>query len=310
MKISQTDWHDFSAYALESDDARMVVVPSLGGKIVSLFDKVYRHEWLAAPMRKLKRVSYGADFVSQDMSGWDEMLPTISACQWNEFALPDHGEVWSRPWAVEETQKALVLSIKGVTITYSFTRTVTFVSSQHIRLHYELINTGKTANAYLWAAHPQFVADAHTRVILPAEVNRLVNVMANDPKWGKSGELYSWPKAVALDGTIRQLDEIHAVTHHSCHKFYVPPEQPISWAALKQINLGCQLRLEWSAEKLPYFGLWVDEGVYNTAAVVALEPSNGYYDSLERAAQNERVVTLIPGAKLDWQVEIRLGSGG
>jgi galactose mutarotase-like enzyme len=310
MKIYPTDWHDISAYTIESEDARMVVVPSLGSKIVSLFDKTYQHEWLAAPMRKLKPVNYGADFVSQDMSGWDEMLPTISACQWGEFALPDHGEVWSRPWTVDESEKALVLSIQGVTIPYFFSRSVAFQSADAIQIKYTLINTGKSANSYLWAAHPQFVADSNTRVVLPAEVVKLVNVIDSDPKWGRAGEEYSWPNALTVNGAICPLDEIAAVTNHSCRKFYVPPDQAISWAALNQTNLGCQLRIDWSANKIPYFGLWVDEGVYNSAAVVALEPSNGYYDSLDRAVQNKRVVTLSSGEKLEWELNLRFGDLG
>ena len=76
--IKQTNWHGFSALALENDLIRVVIVPNLGAKIVSLFDKTYRHEWLAGPMRPLKQTSYGADFVSQDMSGWDVIVGTAA----------------------------------------------------------------------------------------------------------------------------------------------------------------------------------------------------------------------------------------
>ena len=84
---------------------RAVIVPELGAKIVSLFDRRRQHEWLVPPMRTLKQTAYGDDFVSQDMSGWDEMMPTIVACDYQGARLPDHGEVWSIPWQVERLRQ-------------------------------------------------------------------------------------------------------------------------------------------------------------------------------------------------------------
>ena len=33
--------------------------------------------------------------------GADECLPTIAPCSWRGRELPDHGEVWNVPWAVD-----------------------------------------------------------------------------------------------------------------------------------------------------------------------------------------------------------------
>ena len=173
-EISGTNWHNFPAWILENDKIRVVIVPELGAKIVSLFDKVYSHEWLVPPMRPLKQTSYGADFVSQDMSGWDEMMPTIVACDWEGVHLPDHGEVWSIPWALESTVDALVLSVMGVAMPYRFTRTAALLEPNCLELRYSLTNTGKTACPYLWTAHPQFAANAQTRIILPPDVTQMV----------------------------------------------------------------------------------------------------------------------------------------
>ena len=102
MKVSiyQTEWRGFNAFALESASLRTVVVPELGAKLVSLLDKRNQLEWLAGPGdRPVKRVLYGAPFTEQDLSGWDEMFPTIVACAYpgpgerNGAPLPDHGEV-------------------------------------------------------------------------------------------------------------------------------------------------------------------------------------------------------------------------
>ncbi len=106
---------------LESDFIRTAVVPEMGAKLVSLFDKRTQREWLVAPgLRPLQKVAYGANFVEQDMSGWDEMFPTIVACDYpvpgERFGtpLPDHGEVWPLSWRLEPTSPdSLRTSVEG-----------------------------------------------------------------------------------------------------------------------------------------------------------------------------------------------------
>ena len=308
--INQITWHGFPALALENELIRTVIVPNLGAKIVSLFDKTCQHEWLAAPMRPVKQTSYAADFVSQDMSGWDEMMPTIVACDWDGAHLPDHGEVWSIPWLLEKnTDSAISLSVMGTAMPYRFARSVSFTASDCLKLEYSLTNTGERAFPYLWTAHPQFVADPQTRIVLPPEVKQMVNVVDNDPNWGKAGSLRAWPEAVAANGVVQRLDRVGTVEKHACRKFYISPEQGIAWAALAQERLGCQLHLEWSLAEIPYLGVWVDEGSYNAAPVAALEPSSGYYDSLERAALNQKVTILEPGETRHWTLILRFGKG-
>jgi galactose mutarotase-like enzyme len=307
VKLLKTTWHGFHALALESDAMRVVIVPDLGAKVVSLYDRTFQREWLVPPMRAVKQTVYGADFVSQDMSGWDEMLPTIVPCDWNGAHLPDHGEVWSIPWELESAEEAVVLSVAGVAMSYRFTRSATLIEPHCLELKYVLTNTEKKAFPYLWAAHPQFAVDTNTRIVLPPEVMHVVNVIDPDPVWGKAGEVCDWPNATSREGGTWCLDRVGSIESHTCRKFYVPPEQPVSWAALVDEKLGCGLRLDWSPSAAPYLGLWVDEGMYNSVPVAALEPSNGYYDSLETAIRNQRIPELDPGNEQEWTMQIRLG---
>lgn len=307
-EITNTTWHSFPALALESELVRVVTVPDLGAKIVSLFDKAHQHEWLVPPMRPLTQTIYGADFVSQDMSGWDEMMPTIVACVYQGHRLPDHGEVWSIPWQVAQTSGEIVLSVLGVALPYRLTRNTALVAADCLEVRYSLVNRAEIAFPYLWAAHPQFCADDQTRLALPEEVTQMVNVIDDDPAWGQAGRFVEWPEAVDRDGQPWHLDRVRSAEHHTCRKFYVPPEQPVSWAALFQEEKRCQLRLEWSPLELPYLGLWVDEGSYNSLPVAAFEPSNAYYDSLVRSVENGRVSILEPGKERSWKLRIKLGA--
>jgi galactose mutarotase-like enzyme len=244
------------------------------------------------------------------MSGWDEMMPTIISCGVDGFQYPDHGEVWNIPWRTEDGAEigadTVMNSVDGLARPYHFSRTASLVTPDSLELGYTMQNTGSQAMPYLWAAHPQFVAEASTRIVLPDEVIRVVNAVDHDPVWGISGTTHAWPQAADSGGKTWQLDRVRSVDHHACRKFYLPPDQHVGWTALIQEERGCQLRMSWLPAEAPYLGLWVDEGAYNSLPVAAPEPSNGYYDSLEKAVQNNRVTVLEPGESKQWKLQVQL----
>ena len=183
-----------------------------------------------------------------------------------------------------------------------------FPSPEQLELTYRLENTGDQPFPYLWAAHPQFVADEQTRIVFPPEVKQVVNVIEDDPLWGEAGALCDWPAARGADGVLYPLDRVRSASRHACRKFYLPPEQPVAWAALLHEGKGCRLQMAWSPDELPYLGLWVDEGMYNSLPAAAFEPSNAYYDSLTRAIANQKVTTLSPGEVKNWRLQLRLSA--
>ncbi len=304
--VTKTSWHGMASLALENAAIRAEIVPGLGAKIISLYDKVHRREWLTPPMRPVKRTAYGDNFVSQDMSGWDEMLPTINACAYQGAQLPDHGEVWSVPWTVEERPDQLTAWVEGTACPYRFERSILLVNQNCLALHYTLTQSGTTPFPYLWSAHPQFATNPHTRIVLPPEVTRMVNVIADDPDWGKEGDLVAWPRAESQAGEWQQLDRVRPVETRACRKFYVQPNQHIAWVAVVDEESGCELRLDWQPEQIPFMGLWIDEGTYNAQPVAAPEPCNAYYDSLDRAVENGTAPVIAPKAEMRWELRLTL----
>ncbi len=175
-----TEWFLTPALVLETPAMRVITVPEKGAKIVSVFDRSTGHEWLLPPKNgHFPQPVYGAVFVEQDMSGWDEMFPTIDRCRYPlrgayfDANLPDHGEVWALPWQVDESSRsAICLSVTGRTLPYILSRELRFSDERTLRLSYEVINAGSEPLSLLWAAHPQFAADEATRIMLPAEVTQ------------------------------------------------------------------------------------------------------------------------------------------
>ena len=316
MSIGSTSWHSLPAWALESCAMRAVMVPGMGAKIVSLLDKRGDFEWLAGPMpgRPVRPAAYAAPFVEQDMAGWDEMFPTILACAYpgpgphHGAALADHGEAWALPWEVTQAAgEELVLALTGRALPYRLARSASFIAPDALALRYTLQNLGDDPMPYMWAAHPQFLAGADCRIVLPPEVTEVVNTAGPDAGWGPREARFGWPETAAPDGRRVRLDEVGLSALGSCRKFFALPDARPSWAEVRRVESGHWLRLEWDPQSVPYLGLWVDEGAVNSEAVVAPEPTTGWYDELALAWSKGKVQVLPAGGVQRWRLVVRVG---
>ncbi len=315
--LQTTTWHGRPAWALENDTLRTVVVPEMGAKLVSLLDKRTRLEWLVGPGdRPFQRAAYGSVFTEQDMSGWDEMFPTINACAYpgpgdrHGVSLPDHGEVWALPWTVEPAEAGkLACSVQGQALPYRIQRTVFYSQPDTLQLDYQLWNLGQDRLPYMWAAHPQFATGAGVRVVLPPQVDEVCNTLPAQWGWGEPETRFAWPVATAPDASRLSIDRVGPACLHKARKFFAPPETHLSWCALVRQPGQDWLRMDWEPEKVPYFGLWVDEGAISPQAVAAPEPTTGYYDSLVTACQKNQVIQIEAGESHSWTLSVRFGTG-
>lgn len=260
------------ALAVEVDAGR-------GAKIVSLREPDGL-EWLAqrAPGRP---VGPGRAFIDAEMAGWDECAPSIVACVVDGRDVPDHGDLWDTPFRAIDGW----LEATGESLDYRFARRITAVDGG-IRLDYRA-EALSAAVPFLWAAHPQFAAPAGTRVELPGVVE-VVDVL--DP-------------AVATVPWTSELASIDTVAPGGCRKVYAPLAVGVSRARIVRPE-GRALELEWSGE-CPYVGVWFDGAAYSPEPVIAIEPSTGYYDSLDRAVAAGLVPMIEPGHPLTWWLEVR-----
>lgn len=161
MTITHETWHGVRAHRLESEVVSVVVLPSRGAKIASIVDPAGR-EWLAQPVAgDLVPVGPGDRFGEAEMSGWDEMAPTVRSPR-----RADHGEVWSVPWTVvSEDATTLELEVEGHDTPFILRRRLELTATG-FRLDYEAsVHTG--AVDFLWMAHPQFQADPSSTVVTP-----------------------------------------------------------------------------------------------------------------------------------------------
>ncbi|MFD0619608.1 hypothetical protein ACFQZR_19240 [Paenibacillus sp. GCM10027629] len=275
-------------------------MPELGAKLVSILYKPTGKEWLLdSGKRPLQQPEYGSTFTDWDMSGWDECFPTIITCSSGvdqDISLPDHGELWSLPWAHTIENNTVVCSIKSPKLPYRFTRRISFQAADRIRMDYRAENEGEHPIHFLWVPHPQFAITEPTRILLPENIRQMLCVFAGYTL--TVGETYAWNDVSLLSPLITG----------DARKFYYDGIVPEGWSGLYGEDSGNYLIVSIPTDKVPFLGVWIDEGMYNDRATCALEPSIGYYDSLETALSNATAQMIPAKSSYEWHLDLNLGS--
>lgn len=301
MTATDSRWRGEAAVRLVTGEMAVTVLPRRGAKIASILHVSTGREWLEPPAGELgKPPEFGSVFTDGDMSGWDEMVPTIVSCEYpaephQGARLADHGEVWAVEWTVDRDDDTLVCTTAGGALPYRFSRTMRAAGSR-LLLSYELAVTGPAPLWLLWAAHPQFaVHETGTRIVLPPDVDQLVDVTAETPAGLK------WP--------CKSLETSERLAAGEGRKLYIAPDSRVGSAALVD-GSGSWLRMAWDPAVVPYLGIWLDNRAYSRRPVIALEPTTGYYDNLALAHAMKRAPLIEPGKPLRWTVEVTVGRGG
>jgi hypothetical protein len=255
--------------------------PDLGGRWSSLVDP-HGREWLWSrpdPARAL--VVPGQAFV--DVGGLEECLPTIGA-------NPDHGELWTRPWAttaVSERSYASRIEWNG----WMLDRRIE-ASTEAVVADYRL--TAPPGSRFIWAAH----------ALLELPIGARIEARAGRARaWpGHVGPVETtWPHPLGIDYAHLPADDGSAM-------FCLLPGQD---SATARDDAG-SLRLAVHSPGQPAsIGLWRNLGGYPWGDSVkyrniAIEPMLGTVFDLDQAQEGETAV-VPPSGEVEWRLTISNG---
>jgi galactose mutarotase-like enzyme len=315
MSFRQTNVSGFPAVALRTAELEVVAVPSIGMKLTNL-RRPNGREWLwRSDQIPLAPPRPGASYVeTADSGGWDECFPTVGPCPIpgappGTPTLPDHGELWSSPWASSvydhDAGTTLTGSTQGTVFPYEFEREVTLDAREPVvRLRYRLRHTGDAPFPWIWSSHPLLNVQPGSTLTLPGLSHVKVDAVHGRPDL-KVGEVVPWPICGEVD------------------HFRFPPEGgwavklfgdvgPSGSMTLTDPRRGERLQMVVQPEEVPQVGLWINcrgwappgrRPYYN----LALEPCIGAPDRLDVAATEWHTAqTLSPGETRTWGVDVRL----
>jgi hypothetical protein len=304
-------YKDVAAVTLESEQLTAVFLPEIGSKMASLVNKVSGLEYLWQESTGLcSRPEYDTPFDAWDMYGFDEMFPTISACYyekkpWQGVHLPDHGEVWSLPWEYELLADKIHFWVSGIRLPYRFDKWVYFTAPHIIRFEYQVTNNTSFEQEFIWAAHPLFNIVPGMEILLPPEVKQVVNVLGGGERLGGYQQLHSWPKTKTQSGLEYRLDTIY-LRSNLFEKYYVQSRLSQGWAAFYQPQTEEVIALSFPVGKVPYLGIWINEGGFANQYNAALEPCTGAFDRVDLAALHHKVGVVKAKSEYRWHLNVTI----
>lgn len=296
--------------SLENDMLRVQILPSIGGKIVSLRSVRTGEEFLLPPIRAYNRVSASARFSEGDGGGFDECLPSIASCESiaGQSAIADHGDLWRQPWQVDSQDGAIILHADATSRSLRLIRKASLQGAS-LFLDYELINVSDESATWLWSAHPLLRVEVGDRIVLPQEI-QTVRVEYSAGDLFETNSLISWPIAESSSGASTDLSNVLERDGVTAHKLFARMNHE-GWAALYRNEVGQGIVVRFDPAMLPFLGLWICHGAWPDDRVerqytVALEPTTSNTDSILIATRNGTARVLHARERLQWRVELHL----
>ncbi|MBP5232017.1 MAG: aldose 1-epimerase, partial [Planctomycetes bacterium] len=293
-------------------------LPELGGKIISLRarrpgggpDK----EFLSRSDEPYRRRPAAVPFTSTEFDGADEIFPTLTAGEiaagdWQGAKLPDHGELFRRPWTEEPPQAAgeaapgaVALKIAGEAMPYVFHRRATLEGNRLI-LDYRVENPSDRPLPYVYCFHPLFVAVADLAVDLPGGAAAPVHVAFSRSDWlGKPGSVRPLGAIVHPD-TGEKLSDLPFRDGRGYYKFFSFPAQKPATATLRYPDGAVAITFD-----LPGYAIWVAEGDVGKLKHYGVEPTNSREENLARQVANGHAMTIPPRGEAKWRITLAVSA--
>jgi len=302
---------------LKTDTLTLDVLPALGGKVASM--RKNRIELLQQPLAPYAPRTLATAFEESDASGFDECLPSVSACEIDSpsgtIAIPDHGEFWRLPCEVEsQTQHEVRLRSTGTVLPLRFERRLRLepdsahAGTDTLHIDYKIENLGQADVYYAWSAHPLFAIDPGDRILLPASVIEMTVESSARDRLGANGKIHPWPLVELASGELAELDLIENVSDNTADKIYAAAPSE-GWCAIERRRASLRVQVEFDPSLSPFLGLWLcyggwPEGHPKKQYCVALEPCTAPVDSLATAMTGGWARTLVPGQCDLWWMRI------
>lgn len=298
-RASVTRFQRLKAIALEGEALRVVVLPERGANVISVYDKRSKREWMwQNPWDPYKRVRYGSSYMDADVSGFDDCFPTIGRqaypeAPWKGAMIPDHGEVWSLPWSWRIRGGTVRLWVRGRRLPYHFEKEISLQGNDHVRIRYRVTNLSRYPMDAIWAGHALVAVRPGMEIFLP-------------PDTRFKDKLDPWSLTTKHDlAWIR----FGGPETKSGKKLFTERLSD-GWGGFYDGTTGEYLLYTFPEAKVPYFGLWINQGVllvrghrhYN----VGLEPTTGGEDFRHSREHGMRSV-LPPRATLAWDLNLFVG---
>lgn len=287
------------SHVLATDQLAVQVVPELGGRITELTDLSSGRQWLWRNHRvPFGPVPVGSAYDDVWQGGFEELFPNDAPTELNGQYLPDHGELWSVPWSVEQaTPTSITLSVTGPVTGVRVSKTLSLAGST-LAVGYRLTNQGNSVLDHMFKLHPAIAVHQACRIELPggtvekvaSEFGNLLDSTAPQP----------WPTSVDLSQCRRDSSRTS--------EFVYVSDLTEGRCGVIDTNSSSWVRIEYPTDVFPYCWVFMTYGGWRDHNVVVLEPCTNYPKDLGEAVSRGSSAGLAPGEIKEFEVRVSVGA--
>ena len=273
--ITSASYKGRDAVIVESGKLRATILPDDGAKMASLVDLQNGKELLATKGGDTYKV-LGVDgsYVDSECSAFDDMFPTIEpytpqSGENRGITYPDHGEVCRLPFEVSLAEDAATFSVKSRLFPYAYQKTVSLAPDGGLEIRYVIENDGDEAFESLWAGHVMLRGEDGMRLLTPfSEEAPIEMIFATD---GYDTEKLPRDRLCGFEPNVG-----------AAYKFYYSDKMREGYFGVRYAD-GRTLTFTFDEQKLPYLGVWLNNGEFQGIYNVAPEPCTVPFDAPHKA---------------------------
>ncbi|MDZ7680505.1 MAG: DUF5107 domain-containing protein [Fodinibius sp.] len=290
LETDKVEEHSSSVVVLENKELKLLLLPEMGGKILSLIRKESGTEFLQQSdihLTTLRLPEQGEAFLPPYAAGFDECFPNVAPSSYHfngdDIELPDHGELWTQSWDYEHKSDEILLWTRGNKLSYRFAKHIK-LSKSSIEITYELENLEKVPFDYIWSAHPLLDIVPGDELLLPDELSELLLNWSTREELGTLGDFVSWPKILGNNSNI-DFNYVQDKSLGLAVKLF-SNRLTNGRTGIYKKDTDESLIFSFDVNQVPYLGIWLCYGGWP-----AVKGDVGIYRSPGTVQQSARLVT-------------------
>jgi len=297
LNVQNTYYKDVPAVLVQTQTLQAWFLPEDGGKLASLKRKKDGRELLATkPEPSYKRLSYDGSYVDSECSGFDDMFPTVDPDQPSGSPYPrypDHGECCRLPYSAQLLPDGVRLSASSRVFPLTYTKTVQVCPDHSLRLCYRIENQEDRPFPFLWAGHMMLAGEKGMEVLAPFAADTPTELMFADPMPEAPAEL---PRSCLQE---------HRPGVGTTYKFYYLEPMKTGVFGVGYPD-GSKLQVTVDPQKLPYLGIWLNNGTFQGGYSITLEPCSLPFDAPSAAAKRGFTGEIPPNGVFLFEIKLQL----
>ena len=283
----------------ENDHIKFEIVPAAGGKILSVYNKNLKKEFLWRNTNLLLETHQsGEDYDANFIGGIDELIPNDIPETIDSIAYPDHGELWttSLDYELFENKISLFGTLKLSGLYYKKTISLE-ATSPIINLEYTIRNESDSIRNFLWKLHAALRIEEGDKLLSSAKKGKVGDL---DYSRFKNLNEFKWPFIENTDASIVPNK------NDSLDFFYLYDIEKAEMDLLS--NRGKHLfRYSYDKNVFPYQWYFASYGGFLNHYTAILEPATSMPISVNEAKKLEQSTVLQPRQEINTLVCIYAG---